>query len=82
MDVYTARGRFHYTYTFEGELKSASEYSDPFDDVPNGRSMMVPTSLWLWAFSSPFSCMGMVVLGSLLLRVKKWAKSVSTEGKA
>jgi hypothetical protein len=66
IDVYAARGRIHYTYTFAGELKSSSEYSDPFDSVPNGRSMIVPTSPWMWAFSSPLSCMVTVVLGSVL----------------
>jgi hypothetical protein len=53
VDVYTARGRIHYTYTFAGELESAREYSDPFDNVPHGRSMIVPTFLWMWPFSSP-----------------------------
>lgn len=70
IDIYTARGRFHYTYTQAGELVGTDKYSDPFDDIPDGHSMTVPTSLLLWPFSSPFSSWGLIVLGMVILKIQ------------
>lgn len=68
--VYTRRGKHHFTYSATGELLASTTYTEPFDSMTNeGHSMVVPTFAILWPFSSPFLSVGLVVIGSLALRL-------------
>jgi hypothetical protein len=76
VEVFTARGRNHYTYTDAGELLGSVQYPEDYYAIPNGRSVMVPTSPLLWVFSSPFSCWGLVVIGALGLKLSKRTRNL------
>ena len=79
VEVFTARGNYHYSFTENGELISASTAAEPYAALPSGgQSVVVPTSPILWVFSSPFISMGVAVLGMIGLRLgKKLARAPS-----
>lgn len=56
IEVITARGSWQYVFDVRGRLISKSTYEpktySDFADL--GESIVVPTSPWLWVFSSPF----------------------------
>jgi hypothetical protein len=64
IEVFTARGRHHYSFTKEGGLISATTLSGNMSDLrKTGESLMVPTSPLLWVFSSPFLSIGLATIG-------------------
>lgn len=66
IEVYTAKGNHHYTYTEQGELTSSTIYDGEFDSFPADDSyIVVPTSPLGWPFSSPWISLGVVGLGLL-----------------
>jgi hypothetical protein len=69
IEVFTARGRRHYSFSQDGHLISSGGYSDEFSSLPGGESLVVPTSPFLWIFSSPFLswAVGMIGLAGLLV---------------
>jgi len=80
VEVYTLRGRRHFTYSEAGELLATDTYAQPYDSLPTGgRSQVVPTFPLLWPFSSPFLSWGLIVIGLVVLRLSKWLrKSITT----
>lgn len=72
VEVFTARGEHHYSFTQDGRLLSSEGLSQPFASPPNeGQSVVVPTSTLLWIFSSPFLSWGVAVVGFVGLAVLK-----------
>jgi hypothetical protein len=71
IEVFTARGRRHYSFTQDGHLVSSESYSDDFLSLPSGESLVVPTSPFLWVFSSPFLSWGVGAIGLVGLIVTK-----------
>jgi hypothetical protein len=63
IEVFTARGRCHYSFSQDGHLVSSGGYSDDFSSLPGGESLVVPTSPFLWIFSSPFLSWGVGMIG-------------------
>jgi hypothetical protein len=76
VEVYTARGQHHYSFTENGDLLTSASLSESFWSLPNdGRTVVVPTSLLLWVFSGPAISWGVGVLGFIgLALVKKFAR--------
>ena len=63
IEVFTARGARHFSFTENGDLISDASMSESFDALPNkGQSVVVPTSPILWVFSSPAISWGVGVL--------------------
>jgi hypothetical protein len=76
IEVYTGRGKHHYSYTENGELVSATTYSEgewPQDSA--GSCVVVPTSLLGWVFSSPFFSWAAAVIGIAALWIFKKVNS-------
>jgi hypothetical protein len=75
VEVYTARGQHHYSFTETGDLLTSANLSESFWSLPNdGQTVVVPTSLFLWVFSGPAISWGVGVLGFIgLALVKKFA---------
>src|ERR1700722_6128247 len=72
VEVLTARGEHHYSFTQDVRLLSSEGLSQPFASLPNeGQSVVVPTSPLLWIFSSPFLSWGVAVVGFVGLAVLK-----------
>lgn len=72
VEVLTARGRHHYSFTDDGRLISATNYSEDFYTLGGTeQSVIVPTSPLLWVFSSPFLCMGLAIIGFVGLSIVK-----------
>jgi hypothetical protein len=74
IDVLTARGLHHYTFTQDGNLisaKSLSSYNSFYSRHTEGASVVVPTSPLLWIFSSPFLSGGVAAIGGIGLTVVK-----------
>ena len=72
IEVFTARGQRHYSFTQDGHLISSGTFSEPFSSLPiEGQSVVVPTSPLLWIFSSPFLSWAVVVVGAVGLTVTK-----------
>jgi hypothetical protein len=72
VEVLTARGRHRYIFNENGDLLSSSDRTDANDSLPNnGESLIVPTPLLLWTFSSPFISIAVGTLGFLVLRFAK-----------
>jgi hypothetical protein len=67
-DVFAARRSLHYVFTANGDLifcksypRGAAEQSD------TGKSVIVPTPIWLWVFSGPFYSWLAAALGIVML---------------
>jgi hypothetical protein len=76
IEVYTGRGNQHYSYTENGDLISATTYSE--SDSPRnsaGSCVVVRTSPLGWVFSSPFFSWGTAVIGIAGLAILKKLKS-------
>lgn len=72
IEVFTARGSHHYSFTEEGRLiVPARILPETFASLPRGESVAVPTSALLWVFSSPFLSWGVAVIGFIGLAVLK-----------
>lgn len=71
IEVFTARGQRHYSFTQDGHLVLSESYSDNFMSLPRGESLVVPTSPFLWVFSSPFLSWGVGVIGLVGLIITK-----------
>jgi len=63
IEVFTARGEHHYSFTQGGQLISSETFSEPYSSLPEGESVVVPTSPLLWIFSSPFLSWGLALFG-------------------
>jgi hypothetical protein len=63
VEIFTARGGVHYSFTQDGNLLSSGGSPEPFLSLPRGESVIVPTSPFLWVFSSPFLSWGVGVIG-------------------
>jgi hypothetical protein len=64
IEVLTYRGDRHYSFTEEGKLISSKRSSEPLPLLSNtGRSVVVPTRLLLWVFSSPILSGATAVIG-------------------
>jgi hypothetical protein len=63
IEAFTARGRHHYSFTQDGHLIASGSYSDGFWSLPSGESRVVPTSPFLWVFSSPIASWGIGAIG-------------------
>ncbi len=79
LEVYTARGNHHYTFTEEGELLASANYDKQFGLPHRDAShVVVPTSPFGWIFSSPAISWGIGVLGFIGLGlIKKFANRAS-----
>jgi hypothetical protein len=77
IEVFTARGLHHYSFTQDGRLISAqplSTYAEYDSLHTEGTSVEVPTSPLLWVLSSPFLSWGVGAIGGIgLTFVKKRA---------
>jgi len=71
IEVFTARGRRHYSFTQDGHLISSEGYSADFSSLTGGESLVVPTSPFLWIFSSPFLSWGVGAIGLIGLVITK-----------
>jgi hypothetical protein len=73
IEVFTARGARHYSFTEDGHLVAPARIlPETFSSLPRGETVVVPTPPLLWIFSSPFLSMGAVVIGSIgLASLKK-----------
>jgi hypothetical protein len=72
IEIFTARGQRHYSFTQDGLLISSQNLPEPFSSLPNeSQSVVVPTSPLLWIFSSPFLSWGVAVVGFVGLAVLK-----------
>lgn len=71
IEVFTARGRRHYSFSQDGHLISSESYSGGFESVPSGESLVVPTSPFLWVFSSPLLSWSVGAIGLVGLIVTK-----------
>jgi hypothetical protein len=63
IEIFTARGDHHYSFTSDGQLISSITTSQPYPSSAYGQSLVVPTSPLLWVFSSPFLSWLAVVIG-------------------
>ena len=64
IEVFTARGEHHYSFTEDGYLiASTTTLPEDFSALPQGQAVVVPTSPLLWVFSSPFLSCGVAVIG-------------------
>jgi hypothetical protein len=72
IEVLTARGDHHYSFTEDGHLIDSTKITpEAFSAVPKGQSVVVPTPLLLWVFSSPFLSWAVMVIrfvGMAILR--------------
>jgi hypothetical protein len=76
IEVYTLRGRHHFTYSEDGQLLANETYTQPYGYVPSeGTWQVVPTFPLLWPFSSPFLSVGLGVIGGLVLGLSKWFRN-------
>jgi hypothetical protein len=71
IDVFTARGEWHYVFSSEGELLSKRTYSPAaYSSFPDeGTSLVVPTPPWLLVFSHPLASWGVAAIGMGILLV-------------
>ena len=64
IEVFTARGDHHYTFSEDGRLISSEILSGGFSSLSNeAESVVVPTAPLLWVFFSPFLSWGVALLG-------------------
>jgi hypothetical protein len=64
IEVFTARGEHHYSFTEDGDLiASTTSLPEDFSASPQGQAVVVPTSPLLWVFSSPFLSWGVALIG-------------------
>lgn len=71
LGVYTARSRTLFVYGQDGALLSSTPYREDFAEIPKGATINVPTSWFLWPFSSPFTCWALAVIGTALIELTK-----------
>jgi len=71
VEVFTARGEHHYSFSEDGHLISAGILPGSYSSVPNGQSIVVPTSPLLWVFSSPFLSWGVALIGFVGIAIMK-----------
>ncbi len=72
IEVYTARGQHHYSFSEDGHLiASTTILPEVFSALPKGQSVVVPTSPLLWAFSSQFLSWGVMVIGFVGMAILK-----------
>jgi hypothetical protein len=72
IEVFTARGERHYSFTEDGHLvASARILPETFASLPTGGSVVVPTQALLWIFSSPFLSWALAVVGFVGLAILK-----------
>jgi hypothetical protein len=75
IEIFTARGGRHYSFTEDGHLISSETFAEPFSSLPiESQSVVVPTSPLLWIFSSPFLSWAVVAAGLLGFAVTKMAE--------
>lgn len=79
IEVLTARGERHYSFTESGDMISDTPSSRSGSDAfytphSEGQPVVVPTFPLLWVFSSPFLCMGMAVVGGAVIVRKRKAR--------
>jgi hypothetical protein len=77
VEVFTARGKHHYTFNQDGNLISSTALSDPYYSLINtGQPKVVPTTFFLWPFSSPFISVAVGTIGFLGLALfRKFARN-------
>ena len=64
IEVFTARGEHHFTFSEDGRLMSSEHLTGSFQARPNNAQwIVVPTVPWLWIFSSPFLSWGVALVG-------------------
>jgi hypothetical protein len=72
IEVFTARGSHHYSFTEDGRLiVPARTLPETFASLPRGESVVVPTSPLFWVFSSPFLSLGLSAIGFIGLAALK-----------
>jgi hypothetical protein len=72
IEVFTARGERHYSFTEDGHLVASTRIlPETFASLPSGDSVVVPTPPLLWVFSSPFLSWGLAVIGFVGLAILK-----------
>jgi hypothetical protein len=71
VEIFTARGRKHFIYSYEGVLLQTKEYSDNFYDLPEGRTESFPMTWWGWPLSTTFHGWCLALGGGLLLWLDK-----------
>jgi hypothetical protein len=70
IEVFTARGEHHYSFDEYGHLIASMRVPpEYFSSLPKSESVVVPTSLFLWPFSSPFLSWGVTVIGFVGLSI-------------
>jgi hypothetical protein len=77
VEVLTARGEHHYTFNQDGNLISSTALSESYYSLPNtGLPRVVPTTFFLWPFSSPFISVAVGTIGFLGLALfRKFARN-------
>jgi hypothetical protein len=71
IEVFTARGERHYSFTEDGHWVAPRTLPETFASLPSGDSVVVPTPPLLWVFSSPFLSWGLAVIGFVGLAILK-----------
>ena len=71
IEVFTARGEHHYSFTQGGQLISSETFAEPYSSLPEGESVVIPTSPLLWVFSSPFLSWGVALVGFVGVAILK-----------
>jgi hypothetical protein len=72
IEVFTARGERHYSFTEDGHLVASTRIlPETFASLPSDDSVVVPTPPLLWVFSSPFLSWGLAVIGFVGLAILK-----------
>jgi hypothetical protein len=72
IEVVTARGNRHYSFTEEGHLVALTRIlPETFASLPTGEPVVVPTQALLWIFSSPFLSWAVAVIGFVGLAILK-----------
>ena len=75
VEVFTARGLQHYSFTQDGVPILPTRSGEGADDnylslPPKGNFIAVPTSRWLWVFSSPFLCGVVIAVGMAVVAIE------------
>lgn len=71
IDVFTARGNWHYRYATDGSLLSKEEYpSGTYSTLSDdGLILTIPTRWWLWSFTSPFYSWALAISGLAVITI-------------
>jgi hypothetical protein len=72
IEVFTEKRAQHFSFTQDGHLVATERIpQESFSSLPTGETVVVPTALLVWVFSTPFLSLGVAVIGSIGLAILK-----------